>query len=95
MLQPNEKIMDHLSQMTGDYKICKKKNDQNNPMNLASTFRQPAKHGKNKGRLISDKNRREKSQRKNYQNKPMNLPSTFRNAAIQEKIPGHLISNDD
>ena len=48
-----EKTIGALSRMTVDYKSRKRKNDEDKPMSLASTFRKPASQGENNGRLIT------------------------------------------
>ena len=54
MLRDKEEIMGSLSRITDDYKSRKRKNNKNKLMNLASTFRNAARQGKNSGPIFSD-----------------------------------------
>ena len=90
MLRDEEKIMGALSLTTGDYKTHKKKNVQNKPMNLCSSFRNANRQKKTGvfSQITTDyKSRKRKIDKKNT----MNLAFTFCSAARPGKNNGCVI----
>ena len=90
MLRDEEKIMGALALTTGDYKTHKKKNVQNKPMNLCSSFRNANRQKKTGvfSQITTDyKSRERKIAKKNT----MNLAFTFRNDPRAGKNNGRLI----